>query len=605
MGRPPAIAYIDGPRLQRSLRAGIAHLFQRRDYLNKINVFPVPDGDTGTNMAFTFKHILEATSGLSSPRVDELVAVIADAALDGARGNSGAIMAQYLEGIRGQVHGKRLISARRLALASQAGAAEAWKAMSKPVAGTLPTVLEDFSLELAAAVADGEQDIRVLLKRGLDRANASLANTPNQLAVLRQAGVVDAGGQGFVDLIEGIWAYVDQGVMEDLDRSLATDVAAADLVSTAEIDVGKHRFCTECVIEAEAIDRSELMERLEKLDASSLVVAGGLHRVRVHVHVNNPAEVYLACQEFGQIRQQKADDMTRQHGLLNHAGSVIVVSDSGGDIPASEVDRLGIYMVPVRLSFGAQEYIDGVSLTSKAFYSKLEAATEAPLTSQPPAQDFVRAYSLLTSHGYQVVSVGLSARLSGTTAAALQAASQFDAGAVNVIDSLSASSGQGLLAMMAAEAAVKGMTAEEIEALLEEMIPQTRVLAICDDLGYAVRGGRVPSWVKRVTNLLRINPVLTTGSRGELSFAGIIRGTRADVDALARLAVRKMSDDVYRVIISHANDPDAAEVLRRRILEKHGKVHSCHLTDAGPALGVHLGPGALIVAFAPQPDVLD
>jgi dihydroxyacetone kinase-like predicted kinase len=183
-----AIAYLDAPRLLRALSAGIAHLFQRREYLNRINVFPVPDGDTGTNMAFTFKTILDATATSPDERVDELMDHVADAALDGARGNSGAIMAQFFHGFREAVAGRSLLHSKDLADAALAGADAAWTAMSHPVPGTLPTVLEDFSRELTLRAAGGVDDIQALLSYGLARAKASLANTPNQLAVFRSAG---------------------------------------------------------------------------------------------------------------------------------------------------------------------------------------------------------------------------------------------------------------------------------------------------------------------------------------------------------------------------------------------------------------------------------
>ncbi|NNK32827.1 MAG: DAK2 domain-containing protein, partial [Xanthomonadales bacterium] len=450
MKRPStAIAYLDAPRLLRALSAGIGHVFQRREYLNRINVFPVPDGDTGTNMAFTFKTILEATATSPDERVDELMEHVAEAALDGARGNSGAIMAQYFHGFREAVAGKRLLTPEGFAQAAIAGAEAAWTAMSKPVQGTLPTVLEDFSKELSQRVSGGVKDIQVLLRHGLVRAQESLDNTPNQLPALKQAGVVDAGGQGFVDLIEGIWTFIESG---DVDPAVVD--LQADLTGAIEaFDVGDHRFCTECVVEGEDIDREAVMERLEQLDSSSLVVAGGRQRVRVHIHVNNPAQVFLVCEEFGRIKQQKADDMERQHNLLDHAGEVAVVVDSGADIPPDEIERLSIHMVPVRLSFGDREYLDRVSLTAEEFYEMLQTSDEAPLTSQPPAQDFARVYSLLTSHGYSVISVGLSAQLSGTTSAARQAAGRTEAGDVRVIDSLSATAGEGLVAMVAAEAA--------------------------------------------------------------------------------------------------------------------------------------------------------
>ena len=224
---PTAIAYLDAPRLLRALSAGIGHVFQRREYLNRINVFPVPDGDTGTNMAFTFKTILEATATSPDERVDDLMDHVADAALDGARGNSGAIMAQYFHGFREAVAGRRLLTAEKFAQAAAAGAEAAWTAMSKPVQGTLPTVLEDFSQELTRRVAGGVSDFQSLLAHGLERARVSLANTPNQLAVLKQAGVVDAGGQGFVDLLDGIWTFIVSGEVDPPVADLQADLTGA------------------------------------------------------------------------------------------------------------------------------------------------------------------------------------------------------------------------------------------------------------------------------------------------------------------------------------------------------------------------------------------
>ena len=592
-----AIAYLDAPRMLRALSAGIGHVFQRREYLNRINVFPVPDGDTGTNMAFTFKTILEATATSPDSRVDDLMDHVADAALDGARGNSGAIMAQYFHGFRKTVAGQRVLTAETFAQAAAAGAEAAWTAMSKPVPGTLPTVLEDFSLELTRRVASGVNDIQLLFQHGLEQARASVANTPNLLPVLKQAGVVDAGGQGFVDLLDGIWAFITTGEVDSTVADLQADLPGA----IEQFDVGDHRFCTECVIEGESISREAVMARLEALDASSLVVAGGRKRVRVHIHVNNPAQVFLVCEEFGTIKQQKADDMERQRGLLDHAGEVIIVTDSGGDIPVDEVERLGIHVVPVRLSFGDTEYLDGVSLTPEDFYHLLRESEEAPLTSQPPAQDFSRVYSLLTSHGYGVISVGLSEQLSGTTAAARLAASRPESGDVLVIDSLSATAGQGLLAMAAAEAALQGWSRDRVEALVRELIPRTRVIAVADDLSYTVKGGRVPAWVKRIADFLHINPVLTASPEGKMGLNGFHLGRGANPLKLARTAVGKMeADTMYRVLVAHANNEAGARQVRHHILQQHTQIHSCYITDAGPALGVHLGPGGLIVGFTPR-----
>lgn len=588
--------------MQRALDAGILHLFQRREYLNRINVFPVPDGDTGSNMAFTFKAIREALSGRTSERVDQLIERVADAALDGARGNSGAIMAQYFQGWREGAVGCGLFTPESLARAASRGSEAAWSAMANPVAGTLPSVTEGFSKALEAAVAGGENDIRNLLKTGLKAAQEALERTPEQLPALRAAGVVDAGGQGFVDLLEGIWQFVVDGKVDD-PPPLAEEDRPKDI---EHFEVGAHRYCTECVIEGEGLNRDAVMAKLEEMGLSSIVVAGSACRLRVHVHTDAPGDVFLAAEGFGEIRQQKADDMSRQHGLLNQAGSVAVVADSGADLPQDEVDRLGIHMVPARVSFGEQEFLDGVSIDGEAFHRMLAECEELPQTSQPPPGDFARQYELLTSHGYTVVSVGLSQALSGTTGSALRAAERFEEGAVRVVDTLNATCGQGLLAIAAAEAAARGYSADEIVAMLAEMIPQTRTFGISADLSFAVRGGRLPAWVKKVTDLIRAVPLLTASPKGELVPGGVIWGRKSVAESLGKKVARKMdAQAMYRVMLAHAGNPEGANRLRRTLLKQHARIHSCHICDAGPALGVHLGPGGLIAAFMPDPEILN
>jgi len=150
------------------------------------------------------------------------------------------------------------------------------------------------------------------------------------------------------------------------------------------------------------------------------------------------------------------------------------------------------------------------------------------------------------------------------------------------------------------------MRVDEVEALVRDMIPRTRVIGIANDLSYAVKGGRVPGWVKRIFGLLHLNPVLTANREGKMGLAGFHAGRGADPAQLARSAVRKMQPEtMYRVVIAHANNADGAAQTRHHILERHGRIHSCHITEAGPALGAHFGPGGLIVGFAPQPPVLN
>ncbi|MGB0514722.1 MAG: DAK2 domain-containing protein, partial [Wenzhouxiangellaceae bacterium] len=288
MSLSSSLLKIEPDQLQAALLAGIAHVQTRRELLNRINVFPVPDGDTGTNLMFTLNSVGSRLRKRAAPRMNRLLDEVADAALDGARGNSGAIIAQYFHGMSESCRNCQQMDARQLAAASKAGAAAAWSAMSRPVAGTMPTVLEDFGDALAEGVEDGIDDIRRLFNRARKAAHRSLAATPDKLPVLREAGVVDAGGQGFVDLLDGIWRYIRAGRMPKTVAGVEPEVEPAGPDLHAAHGPGEHRYCTECLISSNGADgqlaMTELRAALEALDASSLVVAGGGRRARVHIH---------------------------------------------------------------------------------------------------------------------------------------------------------------------------------------------------------------------------------------------------------------------------------------------------------------------------------
>jgi len=598
MSTTSTLMRIEPEQLQYALISGIAYVQARRDLLNRINVFPVPDGDTGTNLMFTLNSVGQRLKSSRRGRVAQLLDEVADAALDGARGNSGAIMAQYFHGISESCRHCSELDARQLAAASKAGAVAAWSAMSKPVAGTMPTVLEDFGDAMAEGVEHGIRDIRKLFNRARKAAHKSLAATPEKLAVLREAGVVDAGGQGFVDFLDGIWRYIRSGKLP-AGGALPLEQPGDEIAHTGEAP-SEHRYCTECLIAGDRIDAPQLRESLDALDASSLVVAGGGRRARVHIHTDRPGEVFRICGDFGEIKQQKADDMTRQHGLINQRGRIAVVTDSAADLPAEEIDRLAIHVVPLRLFFGDEEFLDKLSIQPSAFYARLAQSDVHPQTSQPPPRDFRRQFELLTSHGHEVLAIPISGKLSGTCQAAEQTAGRMHDQPVTVFDSLNAACGQALLTLFAAEAAANRWPMSKIIRALEDLVPRTRTFALARDLSWGVKGGRVKPWMHWLARKLRLNPVLANTEDGHLTARGVIRGRAGAVPRFARYIARRMGRGVtYRILISHADAEADARRLRDLLLTSHPEVDACWIEEASPAVGVHAGPGALMVGLQP------
>ena len=588
------ITHIDAPRLRNAVLAGIANVLKHRDHINKINVFPVPDGDTGTNLAFTLSEIRAALTDVPKS-LPALLDQMANAALDGARGNSGAIMAQYFQGLSESSREYQVLDAKRLAHVSTAAAESAWGAMTEPVPGTLPTVLEDFAKALSKAADEGIEDIRTLIERGLKRAKKSLADTPKKLAVLKDAGVVDAGGQGFVDFLEGVSQFTRSGKVPQLSESAPASEAPPSPHAHGDAP-DTHRFCTECLIDGEGMDIPALRGQLEALDASSLVVAGSVERARVHIHTDSPGEVFRICADFGELRQQKADDMTKQHGLMNQQGQVAIVTDSAADLPTDEIDRLGIHVVPLRLNFGDEEFLDKLTITPAEFYDQVASSALKPQTSQPPPSAFTRQFELLTSHGLHVLAMPVSGRLSGTLQAA-QTAARRDPDNIEIFDTASAACGQALMVLYAAEAAAKGWETMAIVSKLKELRQSIQTFALVRDLSWGVRGGRVKPWMDTLSKRLNLHLILTT-KEGVLKPSYVVRSGERAVKRYAAFLLKKMvQDHTYRVIISHNNAKADAKALRDILLRGHPNVDACWIEEASPAVGAHAGPGCLVVGL--------
>ncbi len=588
---------LDGLRLGRALQAGIQRLLSRQDHLNKINVFPVPDGDTGTNLALTMSAVLGALQQTPDPHVGQTLTRVADAALDGARGNSGAILAQFFLGLCDRLGHLGRLSPADFADGVHGGAAYARESLSEPREGTILTVLTDFAHAVQSAQRDDPRDFRALLRRGVQAAQVSLERTTFQLEVLRRANVVDAGAQGFVELIAGVTDYIESGSQEEpLVLAPALIDSGAEEMAGHEENLA-HRYCTECIVTGADVDRRHLREQLSAI-GSSLVVAGLQRKVRVHVHVNDPADVFRIAARFGAVTAEKADDMQRQQHSAHDAGrQVVVVTDSAADIPEEEMDRLGIHMVPVRLHFGEHSYLDKVGITPEQFYAELLRNPEHPKTSQPPPGDFRRQFEFLASHYPAVLSLNLSRQVSGTCGAAETAAGRASAhGKVVVIDTMNASTGQGLVAMHAAECAAAGQSLEQVVAATRAIIPRTKTYGLIGSLDYAVRGGRLPRWVKQAADALQLMPILHADRKGRVTGGGVLFGRRRLKDKFARFVRRRMRDGVtYRVLVGHANCASDGEWLLGQL--DAGNVAYGRVVPLGSALGVHGGPGMLVVSL--------
>lgn len=595
---------LTAPLIAEALRSGIHRVIGEQETLNRINVFPVADGDTGTNLSLSLGAALDVLGG-GQQHAGRLLMQTADTLLDSARGNSGAIVAQFFQGMSDATLNAKSLSASAFSGAISLGSDYAHDALAEPREGTILSVIAAFADSLSGATAQADANkIGTALTEALATAQSALVRTTEQLDELRKAGVVDAGAKGFVALAEGMVDVIAHGrqtprpdVADVLDnannaqRSMATAGASDDL---------QFRFCTECIITGTQIDRRKLREQLAEL-GNSLVLAGTKRKAKIHIHANDPEVVFDVARQYGEVGSIKADDMHRQQQSAQETrGRFAVITDSAADIPDDALERFDIHMVPCRVQFGVRGYLDKVSISTEEFFRELASNPAHPTTSQPAPGDFRRQFEHLASHYPDVLSINLTDRVSGTYQAALSAAERVQRdGAVHVVNSLNASVGQGLLAVFAAECAVAGMDVQQALRELRGLIPETRSFALLHELHYAARGGRLPGWVRRLADLLRVAPILETRADGSVTVGGVIPGRANPLPRFARYLAKRAPSGPLRVAIGHAvAEADAVE-LRRLLTAALPDLTECSITGLGSALGAHGGPGSIVVAMQP------
>jgi len=579
------------------LSAGINNLLNYKTKLDEINVFPVPDGDTGTNMCFTLLPIIEEGNNRITDNVGESLDIIADLALESARGNSGTIIAQFLHGVRKSFKNKDIININDFSKALISGYENAIESLMKPEEGTIITVMREVAEKSKELCLYEEIPFETFLDKCYQEAVLSLEKTKNVLKILRKSDVVDAGALGFVLLMQGWLNSVQKNTkIQSQHLNISYDYEKIESLKK-DIDFTiKNKFCTECAIESDDIDKGELKETLKSL-GDSMVLAGTKKRVKIHIHTNTPTKFFKICGAYGKVVDRKVDDMTKQEKVVHHTGAsgIAIVVDSGADIPIEYENE--IQVVPVRYSFGNQQHIDKVTQTTKEFYQQMKIDSNHPKTSQPTPGDFKKIYNFISSHYNSIISIHLSKKISGTFQSGLNASKNIKIKNIKIIDSYSASVGLGLLAIYAVDLKQSGKSYNQIVKAVEVEKDNIQLFLLLNDLTYIARGGRLPSEIKTIANLFRLTPVLGN-KKGKISARGVLFGKKKRVEKMVKFLGSKIKEDKkYHIMIAHANDLKNGEKLLNLLLTKHRNITKHYLVELGGGLGAHAGPGGLAIGI--------
>ena len=306
---------IGGQDLREMFAAATSWLEKSSVEIDALNVFPVPDGDTGTNMLLTMRSTMEEAYRAPDHSASAVAQSMAKGALMGARGNSGVILSQILRGLAQGLAEKELLNAVDLVNALQQSSTMAYKGISNPVEGTILTVIREVAEATQAQASGAGGDLVSVMEVAVNTANESVAKTPHLLDVLREAGVVDAGGQGLYTILDGALRYL-KGEMEQMrlrkPQIVACDVHATKIPQMIAVEEVPYGYCTEFLLKGEKISTDKIRKRLEK-KGESLIVAGDESAVRIHIHTLNPGNVIHYATSLGTVHQVSIRNMDEQH----------------------------------------------------------------------------------------------------------------------------------------------------------------------------------------------------------------------------------------------------------------------------------------------------
>ncbi|QIA06494.1 DAK2 domain-containing protein [Draconibacterium halophilum] len=589
------VPVVNGKMLYYAFLAGGNRILQHQAEINRINIFPVNDKDTGTNLASTVRWVMDNIKPHKSYKTT--VNSIAEEALRGARGNSGVIFAQFLHGLNIETINQPKLTLTEFAESVNKSVPYIYEAIANPVEGTMLTVIREWSEFLYQRKHAIHKFTKVLVesKEVLER---SLAETTQKLKVLNKTGFVDAGAKGFVLFLQGIIHFLQHRNI----RMLVENYEPVSLIHSEELD-HEHitfRYCTEAIIKNLNTSKNNLQKVLSS-NGDSVVVAGSEKMCRIHVHTENPAELFYQLKEYGTISYQKVDDMVRQQETITkRKWNIALVSDSTCDLSQELIDSYQVNLVPLNLNFGENHYLDKVTIQPKQFYDLLETSEHFPKTAQVNEQTFTNLYSHLASHYDAIIAIHLTSQFSGTFESSKKAGQRISnefGKPVYVIDSKNLSGALGLLVLRAAGLIEEEKEASDIVQIIQNEIDRAKIFVSVKNLKYMIRGGRVSKPKGFMAKALGLNPVISMDENGKSLLFGKTFSQRASLNKIFK-HIKKISANkkVWNYIILHAHNPELAAKVENEMRDITGK-DPVSTVNISPVIGMNAGIGSVAISI--------
>lgn len=533
------IKVIDAKTLQKMFIAGAKNLEAKKEWINELNVFPVPDGDTGTNMTLTIMSAAKEVGGITEPTMENMAKAISTGSLRGARGNSGVILSQLFRGFTREIKKYEEINTEVLSRACVKAVETAYKAVMKPKEGTILTVAKGMA-DKACEMLGETDDLAVVIDEIIKHGDYVLSQTPEMLPVLKQAGVVDSGGQGLMTVLKGAYdAFLGKEVDYTLDEVSAPSGINKDDIPMEEADI-KFGYCTEFIINLNKpmSDETEksFKEFLESIGDSIVLVADD-EIVKVHVHTNQPGEAFTRALTYGSLSRMKIDNMREEHHerLIKNAEKLAEQQKAEEEKKKTDEPKKKYGFIAVSVGEGLDEIFKGLNV---------DYIISGGQTMNPSTEDILNAVEKVNAETIFVLPNNKNIIL-----AANQAESLVEDKNVIVIPSKTIP--QGISAMIGF---VEDNSAEDNKEAMTDSMSYVKT----GEITYAVRDTVIDDKEIREGNIMGI------GDEGILSVGDDITATTVDM-------IKKMQDEDSEIVSIYYGEgvtEDEAQTLASKLSEE-------------------------------------